>query len=59
MSLPYLIDTAAGEVEVHRYDADTITLSIVNEVTERVDLTPAQATVLGFQLLALSGRRTQ
>lgn len=54
--LPYLIDTPTTEVEVHRYDDDTITLSLCTEVTERVDLTPAQAATLGFTLLALSGR---
>ena len=43
-------------VEVDRYDADTVTLSVCTEFTERIDLTPAQATVLGFKLLALSGR---
>lgn len=56
MSLPYLVETMTTEVEVHRYDDDTITLSLATEFTERVDLTPAQAATLGFTLLAISGR---
>ena len=50
------MNAPATLVEVNRFDADTVTLTLATEFTERVDLTPAQATVLGFKLLALSGR---
>lgn len=52
-------DVPVTEVEVRRYDADTVTLTLASEFTEHVDLTPAEATVLGFKLLAHAGRRTQ
>lgn len=51
----FLEDVQTAEVQVTRR-ADVITLSIATQFTERVDLTPEQATVLGFTLLAHAGR---
>ena len=58
MSLPYLIDnTLPGEadIEVTRYE-DGITISLIDQYTEHVNLTPDQAETLGYTLLAISGR---
>ena len=61
MSLPYLIDNTLpgeAEIEVTQYE-DGITISIINEYTEHVNLTPDQATELAYVLLTLAGRREQ
>ena len=61
MSLPYLIDNTLpgeAEIEVTQYE-DGITISLINEYTEHVNLTPDQAAELAYVLLALAGRRTQ
>lgn len=58
MSLPYLIDnTLPGEadIEVTRYE-DGITISLIDQYTEHVNLTTEQAETLGYTLLAISGR---
>lgn len=58
MSLPYLIDnTLPGEadIEVTRYE-DGITISLIDQYTEHVNLTTEQAETLGFTLLTISGR---
>ena len=61
MSLPYLIDNTLpgeAEIEVVQYE-DGITISLINEYTEHVNLTPDQATELAYVLLTLAGRREQ
>ena len=61
MSLPYLIDnTLPGEadIEVTRYE-DGITISLIDQYTEHVNLTPDQAVELAYVLLTLAGRREQ
>lgn len=58
MSLPYLIDNTLpgeAEIEVTRYE-DGITISLINEYTEHVNLTPEQAVELAYVLLTLAGR---
>ena len=58
MNLPYLIDNAlSGEpdIEVTRYE-DGITISLIDQYTEHVNLTPDQAATLGYTLLTISGR---
>lgn len=58
MSLPYLIDnTLPGEadIEVTRYE-DGITISLIDQYTEHVNLTPDQAETLGYTLLTIAGR---
>lgn len=58
MSLPYLIDNTLpgeAEIEVAQYE-DGITISLINEYTEHVNLTPDQAETLGYTLLTISGR---
>lgn len=59
MSLPYLIDNTLpgeAEIEVTRYE-DGITISLINEYTEHVNITPDQATELAYVLLTIAGRR--
>ena len=61
MSLPYLIDNTLpgeAEIEVAQYE-DGITISLINEYTEHVNLTPDQAAELAYVLLALAGRNEQ
>ena len=61
MRLPYLIDNTLpgeAEIEVAQYE-DGITISLPNEYTEHVNLTPDQATELAYVLLTLAGRRGQ
>ena len=61
MSLPYLIDNplpGEAEIEVARYE-DGITVSLISEYTEHVNLTPDQATELAYVLLTLAGRNEQ
>lgn len=58
MSLPYLIDNplpGEPDIEVHQYE-DGITISLINEYTEHVNLTTEQTLQLGYTLLALAGR---
>ena len=58
MSLPYLIDNTLpgeAEIEVARYE-DGITVSLINEYTEHVNLTTDQAVELAYVLLTLAGR---
>lgn len=58
MSLPYLIDNALpgeADIEVARYE-DGITISLIDQYTEHVNLTPEQATELAYVLLTLAGR---
>ena len=58
MSLPYLIDNTLpgeAEIEVAQYE-DGITISLINEYTEHVNLTPDQAETLGYTLLTIAGR---
>ena len=47
-----------AEIEVAQYE-DGITISLINEYTEHVNLTPDQATELAYVLLTLAGRREQ
>lgn len=61
MSLPYLIDnTLPGEadIEVTRYE-DGITISLIDQYTEHVNLTNEQSIQLGYTLLALARKDTQ
>ena len=61
MSLPYLIDNTLpgeAEIEVAQYE-DGITISLINEYTEHVNLTPDHATELAYVLLTLAGRKEQ
>ena len=61
MSLPYLIDNTLpgeAEIEVAQYE-DGITISLINEYTDHVNLTPDQAAELAYVLLTLAGRREQ
>ena len=58
MSLPYLIDnTLPGEadIEVTRYE-DGITISLIDQYTEHVNLTDEQAIRTAYALLALAGK---
>ena len=58
MSLPYLIDNTLpgeAEIEVARYE-DGITVSLIDQYTEHVNLTPDQAVELAYVLLTLAGR---
>lgn len=61
MSLPYLIDNTLpgeAEIEVAQYE-DGITISLINEYTEHVNLTVDQAAELADVLLTLAGRKEQ
>ena len=61
MSLPYLIDNTLpgeAEIEVAQYE-DGITISLINEYTEHVNLTNEQSIQLGYTLLALARKDTQ
>ena len=61
MNLPYLIDNALpGEpdIEVTRYE-DGITISLIDQYTEHVNLTPDQAETLAYTLLTIAGRNEQ
>ena len=61
MSLPYLIDNplpGEPDLEVTRYE-DGITVSLINDYTEHVNLTNEQSIQLGYTLLALAGKDTQ